>query len=76
MMIISPTPGGSGFAEVILGKYISDLVPVDPVHAGGVSIAMALIWRLITYYSFLFIGVMIIPGWIARKFVRHEDKNK
>lgn len=76
MMIISPTPGGSGFAELILGKYIADLVPVDPAHAGGVSIAMALIWRLITYYSFLFLGVMIIPGWIARKFVRHEDKSK
>ena len=28
MMIISPSPGGSGFAELILGRYISDLIPV------------------------------------------------
>jgi uncharacterized protein (TIRG00374 family) len=68
MMIVSPTPGGSGFAEIILGSYISDLIPVDPEHAGGVSLAMAVIWRLMTYYPFLLAGVLIIPGWIAAKF--------
>jgi uncharacterized protein (TIRG00374 family) len=70
MMIVSPTPGGSGFAEIILGRYISDLVPADPVHVGGVALAMALIWRIISYYPFLIAGAIIVPGWIQRKFVK------
>jgi uncharacterized membrane protein YbhN (UPF0104 family) len=69
-MIISPTPGGSGFAEVILGRYLSDLIPADPVHVGGVALAMAFIWRIISYYPFLFAGVLIVPHWIQRNFVR------
>lgn len=75
MMIVSPTPGGAGFAEVILGRYLSDLVPVDEVHAHGVSLAMALIWRVISYYPFLVAGALILPGWIGRKFGRHGGEN-
>ncbi len=70
MMIISPTPGGSGFAEVILGKYISDLLPGNSAEAAGVALAMAIIWRLISYYPFLVAGALIVPGWIQRKFVK------
>jgi hypothetical protein len=70
MMIISPTPGGSGFAEIILGRYLSDLIPADPSHVKGVALAMALIWRIITYYPFLLAGAFIIPGWIERKFIK------
>jgi glycosyltransferase 2 family protein len=69
MMIISPTPGGSGFAEVILGRYLSDLIPADPAFVSGVAIAMALIWRMISYYPFLLIGVLIVPVWVKNKFV-------
>jgi glycosyltransferase 2 family protein len=70
MMIVSPTPGGSGFAEIILGRYISDLIPVDPLHAGGVALAMTLIWRIVSYYPFLIVGAMIVPGWIEKNFVK------
>lgn len=73
MMIISPTPGGSGFAEVILGKYISDAIPIDPLHSSGIALAMAIIWRIITYYPYLIIGSSIIPGWIQRKFVKPAE---
>jgi uncharacterized protein (TIRG00374 family) len=73
MMIISPTPGGSGFAEIILGRYISDAIPVEPVHAGSLALAVAIIWRIISYYPYLIIGASIIPGWIQDKFVRHSS---
>ncbi|NSW95023.1 MAG: flippase-like domain-containing protein, partial [Bacteroidales bacterium] len=76
MMIISPTPGGSGFAELILGRYISDALPVDLVHAGSIALAIAIIWRLISYYPYLIIGASIVPGWIQKKFVRPLRKNK
>jgi glycosyltransferase 2 family protein len=69
MMIISPSPGGSGFAELILGRYISDQIPADPAIAGSIALAIAIIWRIISYYPYLVIGAMIVPGWIARKFV-------
>lgn len=76
MMIISPTPGGSGFAELILGRYISDALPVDVVQAGSVALAIAIIWRLISYYPYLIIGASIVPGWIQKKFVEPLRKNK
>jgi uncharacterized protein (TIRG00374 family) len=70
MMIISPTPGGSGFAETILSRYISDAIPVDPAYVASIALAMAIIWRIISYYPYLIIGASIIPGWIQRKFIK------
>jgi glycosyltransferase 2 family protein len=76
MMIISPSPGGSGFAELILGRYISDQIPVDPAVAGSIAIAVAIIWRIISYYPYLIIGAMIVPGWIESKFVKPKIKKR
>jgi len=76
MMIISPTPGGSGFAEIIIGRYITDAIPADPAYTGGIALAIAIIWRIITYYPYLIIGASIVPGWIQRKFVRPSAKKK
>jgi uncharacterized protein (TIRG00374 family) len=76
MMIISPTPGGSGFAELILGRYITDTIPVDPLLAGSIAIAMAIIWRFISYYPYLLIGAIIVPGWIERKFIKVKGDKK
>lgn len=76
MMIISPTPGGSGFAEIILGRYISDALPVDPADAGSIALAMAIIWRIISYYPYLIIGASIIPSWIQKKFVKPSATKK
>ncbi len=76
MMIISPTPGGSGFAELILGRYITDAIPADPEFAGGIALAITIIWRIISYYPYLILGAAITPGWIQRKFVKHSAKKK
>ncbi|OFY68169.1 MAG: hypothetical protein A2V64_01495 [Bacteroidetes bacterium RBG_13_43_22] len=76
MMIISPTPGGSGFAEMILGRYISDAIPADPAYTGGIALAIAIIWRIISYYPYLIIGASIIPGWLQRKFKSPLSKKK
>jgi uncharacterized protein (TIRG00374 family) len=76
MMIISPTPGGSGFAELILGRYITDAIPADQEFAGGIALAIAIIWRIISYYPYLILGAAITPGWIQRKFVKHPAEKK
>jgi len=76
MMIISPTPGGSGFAEIILSRYISDAIPVSIANVGSIALAMAIIWRIISYYPYLIIGASILPGWIERKFISRIVKEK
>lgn len=76
MMIISPTPGGSGFAELILGRYISDTIPADAAYVGSIALAIAIIWRIISYYPYLIIGVSIVPGWIQKNFISPIKKPK
>jgi uncharacterized protein (TIRG00374 family) len=76
MMIISPTPGGSGFAEMILGRYISDAIPSDTAYTVGIALAIAIIWRIISYYPYLIIGASIVPGWLQRKFKSPLSKTK
>ena len=62
MMLITPTPGGSGFAEYIFKEFLAAFIPA------GTGVAMALIWRIISYYPYLFIGAFVVPKWIKRKF--------
>lgn len=63
MMLVSPTPGGSGFAEFVFKEYLGEFLP-----SAGVAIAMAILWRLISYYPYLFIGVFIVPKWVHKHF--------
>ncbi|MCX6330776.1 MAG: hypothetical protein NTZ85_14840 [Bacteroidia bacterium] len=72
MMLITPTPGGSGFAEAIIKGYISDAIPADPEHVKNIALAMVIIWSIISYYPYLIIGASIVPGWIQRKFESHQ----
>lgn len=60
IMTFSPTPGGAGLAEIALAGFISDYVP----H--GIGIVVALIWRLMAYYGYLFLGALMVPGWVSR----------
>ncbi len=62
-MIISPTPGGAGFAEYIFSSFLSDVVTTT--DSTGITPIIALLWRGITFYPYLIIGVLIIPRWIA-----------
>ena len=61
---------------LILGRYISDQIPADPLIAGSISLAIAIIWRIISYYPYLIIGALLVPGWIERKFVKPIIKKR
>jgi len=63
ILLVSPTPGGSGIAEFIFSDFLGDLIPNL-----AWAVPLALLWRLITYYPYLFIGVFLIPGWLKRVF--------
>jgi uncharacterized protein (TIRG00374 family) len=70
MQLISPTPGGSGFAEYIFTRYLGDLIPLDsPEGLAAIAISLAFLWRLISYYPYLFVGAVILPKWIRDKFM-------
>jgi len=71
MMLVMPTPGGSGFVETIFNSYMAEFVPV-----AGFVFVMALIWRLVTYYPYLFIGSIIAPAWVNRNFRKIKLKKK
>jgi len=58
VLMVSPTPGGSGLSEWIFTQYYSDLVV-----AGAITLLVALAWRILSYYLYLLIGVVIIPSW-------------
>ena len=66
IILLSPTPGGSGLAEFMFSDFLSEFIPY------GLSATLGLLWRLISYYPYLFIGAILLPRWIRRRFSRAE----
>jgi uncharacterized membrane protein YbhN (UPF0104 family) len=64
LMTISPTPGGTGVAELGFSWLFKDLV-----HP-GLALTLAIIWRLIAYYPYLILGVPVMTRWIKRVYGR------
>ncbi len=67
IMLISPTPGGSGIAELIFNDFLGIYVVV------GLAPILAVIWRILSYYIYLIAGSIILPGWIQRVFSKKHD---
>lgn len=62
IMLISFTPGSSGIAELLLPAFFGYLPDLAPVLLALVAI----IWRLLTYFPYLFVGAAVLPGWLRR----------
>ncbi len=60
--IVSPTPGGSGLSEYMFSVYYAGFLD----NMTAVAIA-ALAWRLITYYSYLIAGTIVLPRIVGSK---------
>lgn len=56
--MISPTPGGTGVAEFAFNGFLQDFIPV------GLARLLVVLWRLISYYPYLFIGAFVLPHWL------------
>jgi len=61
-MLVSPTPGASGVAEYAFGELLISFSGSALLLAG-----MAVIWRLISYFPYLFIGAWILPRFVGKK---------
>jgi glycosyltransferase 2 family protein len=66
IMLISPTPGGSGVAEVAFSGFLSEFT-------FGLGSMLAVVWRLVSYYPYLFIGAVILPRWLRRVYSKPEN---
>lgn len=64
MLMMSPTPGGSGVAELSFPGFINDLVPT------GLVATITALWRTFTYYPYLFLGLIILPRWVGRVYAK------
>lgn len=58
IMLISPTPGSAGVAEFAFSGFLGEFIPL------GLVAALALVWRLVSYYPYLFIGAIVLPRWL------------
>jgi uncharacterized protein (TIRG00374 family) len=61
VQLLSPTPGGSGFAI-----YFLKLLFQDNIHTDGFWLSIGLIWRIFTYYTYLVAGAILFPRWLKR----------
>ena len=61
-MLVSPTPGGSGVAEFAFGELLAGFSSSAILLA-----ALAILWRLISYFPYLFIGSILLPRWLRAK---------
>ena len=64
----SPTPGGSGVAEILFNGFFEDFIPVK------ISVIIMGIWRFLTYYLYLIIGVVVVPNWINKLIIKRRKK--
>jgi glycosyltransferase 2 family protein len=67
ILLISPTPGGSGVAEFVFSGFLGEFIPA------GLTPALGLMWRIISYYPYLFIGAIILPHWLKRVYGKKKE---
>lgn len=62
VLMISPTPGGSGVSEWLFTNYYGDLI-------GDISAALviATLWRILSYYIYLITGACLAPSYFSKK---------
>jgi uncharacterized protein (TIRG00374 family) len=66
ILMISPTPGASGFAEWGVPAFFCDDFPEHT------QAAVAVLWRAISYYPYLAIGLLVLPVWLRKLFIRDK----
>lgn len=70
--MIVPTPGGSGFAEVMFDDFLTEYITQKMS-----TMVITPIWRICTYYYYLIAGVIILPQWLGRsKLIKKHHASK
>ena len=64
VMMISPTPGSSGLAELALPAFLMDVMPAALTAALWATLVLA--WRYLTYHLYVLVGGVLMPFWLAQ----------
>lgn len=62
IVLLMPTPGGSGIAEIIFRDFLGMYISVGPGK-------LAFVWRLMSYYPYILIGTILLPRWVRRNVI-------
>ncbi len=65
ILMVSPTPGGSGLSEWLFSTYYGDLISTQGKES--IIMVIALLWRIISYYIYLIIGIFMLPSFFKKK---------
>lgn len=68
VLMVSPTPGGSGLSEWLFSEYYGDII-----QSAGMALVLAIIWRIVSYYLYLLIGAIIVPGWVKATYEKFHS---
>jgi len=67
LLMFSPTPGGSGLSEWLFKEYYGDII-----SGAGAVMVLALVWRLLTYYIYLIVGIFLIPNFLRKNRIKYN----
>lgn len=62
LLMVSPTPGGSGISEWLFTEYYGDLM-----NNAGMALIVAVTWRIVSYYVYLLAGAFLLPSYFGRR---------
>lgn len=62
LLMVSPTPGGSGVSEWLFTEYYGDLL-----GSASIALLLAISWRILSYYIYLFAGSILLPSYFGRR---------
>ena len=68
ILLVSPTPGGAGFAEGGFINFLGEFITNPALTA-----TLALLWRMLSTYSYYFIGAIVLPIWVRRVFKKENS---
>ncbi len=67
LMILAPTPGGSGVAEGSVHSLLSDFFMNGTNQVDdGLRLIVITVWRFISYMLYLFLGMFVLRYWLRR----------
>ena len=69
IMLVSPTPGSSGTAEFFYKQLHKAVL-------GEYTLITGVLWRILTYYFYLVLGVIYLPRWVKRVFPAGETRQQ
>lgn len=69
-MIVVPTPGGSGLSEIAFKEFYSDIM-----LGSGPMLIVITMWRILSYYLYLFLGVIVFPQWAKKAFPKKSKQS-